>query len=79
MNHHQVLAIFVPHAPVWKRTVEKAASVVGAVVHGACSLNAILDSKESCIMRRALAAWVTDLSVVHDGTGYALLKVNCRC
>ena len=47
----------------------------GAIVHGACSLNVILDTKASCTTRRALAAWVTNLSVGPDGTGYALLKV----
>ena len=48
----------------------------GALVHGTCLLNAILESKESCVLKRAVAAWVTELSVVSDGTGYALLKVS---
>ena len=69
----------VPHALYRRLCVEKGASVSGAVVHGTCSLNAIYDSKKSCIMKRALAAWVTHLSVVHDRTGYALLKVTCTC
>ena len=30
-------------------------------------------------MSRGLAALVTKLSVSHDGTGYARLKVGCYC
>ncbi|CAL5222566.1 g4949 [Coccomyxa viridis] len=57
-----------------------AANNEGALVHGTCSLNAILESKESCVLKRAVAAWVTELSVVSDGTGYALLKdPTCLC
>ncbi len=70
----QSLALSLCSAAVQDRRVCSA----GALIRGTCSLNAILDSKESCVLKRAMAAWVTDLSVVNDGTGYALLKVSYR-